>query len=113
MFSLLYTEGYNKPSHAQYSVLPTCIVIALLLNQARAGSRPVRAWFLDIVPVWTSVCVFVCVCVCVCLPPRLLITCGVIWTPYDWLNKFYSRYMAIVVVIINGRGLGIDTCYRH
>ena len=26
--------------------------------------------------------------VSVCPPPRLLITSGVIWTPYDWLNKF-------------------------
>ena len=33
----------------------------LLLNQARADHRPARAWFLEIVPVQTSVCVFVCV----------------------------------------------------
>ena len=35
------------------------------------------------------VCVYVCVCVCVCVcvSPRLLITSGVIWTPYDWLNN--------------------------
>ena len=52
-------------------------------------------------------------CVCVCPPPRLLITSGVIWTLYDWLNKFYSRYMAIVVVIVNRRGLGIDTRHSH
>ena len=38
------------------------------LNQARAGLRPVRAWFLKIDPVRTSVCV--CVCVCVCVRPR-------------------------------------------
>ena len=53
---------------------------------------------------------------CVCPPLRLLITNGMIcmiWIPYDWLNKFYSCYMAIVVVIINGRGLGIDTRRRH
>ena len=60
------------------------------LNQA-------HAWFLEIDLVRTSVCVFACVCVrvcvCVCPPPRLLITSGVIWTPYDWLNKFYSCYM--------------------
>ena len=36
--------------------------------------------------------------------PRLLITSGMIWTLYDWLNKFYSCYM----VIIDGYGLGID-----
>ena len=47
----------------------------------------------------------VCVCVCVSLPLRLLITSGVMWRdmdPYDWLNKFYSCYMATVVVIVNG-----------
>ena len=27
----------------------------------------------------------------------------------DWFNKFYSCYMAIVVSIINRRGLGIET----
>ena len=36
---------------------------------------------------------------------------GMIWAPYDWLNKFYSCYMAIVVGVVNGRGLGIDM--RH
>ena len=58
---------------------------------------------------------YVCVCVwmCVCPPPRLLNTIGVIWTPYDWLNKFYSCYMAIAVVVINEHGLGIDTRHRH
>ena len=50
-------------------------------------------------------------CVFVCLPPRLLITSGVIWTPYDWLNKFYSCCMA--TVIVNGHGLGIGTRRRR
>ena len=61
--------------------------------------------------------VFVCVCVylrvCVCPPPMVLITSGMIETQYNWLNKFYSCYMAIVVVIIKGCGLGIDTCHSH
>ena len=42
---------------------------------------------------------------------RLLITSGVIWTPYDWLNKFYSFYMAAVVIIGSGRGLRVEA--RH
>ena len=46
---------------------------------------------------------FVCVSA-----PRLLITSGVIWTPYDWLNKFYSFYMAAVVVIDDGCGLTVE-----
>ena len=54
-------------------------------------------------------CVDVCVCVvCVCPTPRLLITNVMIWTQYNWLNKFYSCYMATVVVTVNGCGLGID-----
>ena len=79
------------------------MVVVLLLNQVHAGCRPVRAWFLKIVSVRTSVCVFVCVCP----PPRPLITSGVIWTPYDWLNKFYSFYMAAEVVTGSGCGLRI------
>ena len=47
-------------------------------------------------------------CVCVCPAPRLLITSGMIWTPYDWLNKFYSFYMKTLVNIVDGCGLGID-----
>ena len=53
-------------------------------------------------------CMCVYVCMCVCLPLRLLITSGVIWNPYDWLNKFYSFYMAAVVVIDDGRGLTVE-----
>ena len=73
--------------------------------------------------VQTSVRVCVCVCVCVracvrpcvraCVHPplRLLITSGVIWTPYDWLNKIYSFYMAAVVIIDDGRGLTVEVCH--
>ena len=55
---------------------------------------------------------------CVCPPLRLLITSGVMWHDMDpmqlvKLNKFYSCYMATVVVSVNGRGLGIGTCHRH
>ena len=47
-------------------------------------------------------------CVSVCLPPRLLISSGMIWTPYDWLNKFYSCNMAAVVDVISRGGLSIE-----
>ena len=75
-------------------VAPALLSILLcqlvFLNQA-------RAWFLKVVSVWTSVCVCVCmcvcvrvcvracvcVCVCVCLPPRLLITSGMMWHDMD------------------------------
>ena len=59
-----------------------------------------------------AVCVCVCVCVyvraraCGCLPPRLFIASSVIWTPYDYLNKFYSFYMAAIVDIV-------DACSRN
>ena len=37
----------------------------------------------------------------VCVPAqRLLLTSGLIWAPYDWLNKFYSFYMAYIVGIV-------------
>ena len=54
------------------------------------------------------VCIYMCVCVFVCPPPRLLITSGVIWNSYDWLNKFYSCYTADIVFIDDGRGLRIE-----
>ena len=46
---------------------------------------------------YVCVCVCVCVCLCVCVCPslRLLITSGMMWTQYDWLNKFYSFYTHI------------------
>ena len=52
----------------------------ILLNQARAGQRPARAWFLDIDLV-REVCV--CVRVPVCPPPRLVITTGMMWRDMD------------------------------
>ena len=47
------------------------------LNQARAGLWPPRAWFLRIASIRERVCV------CLCLPPRLLITSGVMWCDID------------------------------
>ena len=74
------------------------------LNQVR---RPAHTWFLKIDPA-LIVGMRVCVCVCVYLSPKLL-TSGMVWIPCDYLNKFYSCYMATVAVIVNVRGLGIDT----
>ena len=61
--------------------------------------------FLEIVSVWMSVCV--------CLPLRILITSGVIWTQYDWLNKFYNFYMTAIVTIISRCGLTIEACHSN
>ena len=43
--------------------------------------------------------------VCVCLRPRLLITSGVMWCDMNLIP--------LVVVIVNGRGLGIGTHCTH
>ena len=51
-------------------------------------------------------------CACVSTP-RLLITSGVIWTPYNWLNKLYSFCIAAVVCIIRRHGLSIEICHRY
>ena len=55
-------------------------------------------------------------CVFVCLSLRRLITSGMMWhdmDPMRLVKKFYSYYMAIVVVIVNGHGLSIDTRRRY
>ena len=84
----------------------------------RTSQRPACAWFLkiDLVQMSACVCVHVCVCVFVCPLLRLLITSGMmwcVWTLYDWLNKFYSCYMATAVGIVDGCGLGINTCHEN
>ena len=50
-----------------------------------------------------SVCVYVCLSV-----PEAINNNGMIWTPYDWLNKGYSFHMAAVVVIGDRYGLRIE-----
>ena len=82
-------------------------VCSWFLNQMRAGLRLAHARFLIIASVWTFVCVHACP------PPRLLVTSGMIWTPYDWLNKGYSFYMAAVVIINSGCGLRIEVHCRN
>ena len=65
------------------------------------------------VGVCVCACVCGCVCTCMCPPPRLLINSGVIWTPYDWLNKFYNFYLAAVVSIISMCGLSINVHHKN
>ena len=75
----------------------------MFLNQS-------HAWFLKIVSVRTSVWVFVCP------PPRLLITSGMMWRDMDpmrLVKQVLQLYMATVVVIVNGRVLGIGTRRTH
>ena len=78
------------------------LAIFKILNQVRAGLLRIA--------LSTNVGMHVYVCVCVCLSaPRLLITSGVIQTPYDWLNKFYGFYMTAVVGIVSGCDVSIHT----
>ena len=58
MFRNVYSDWPGSVHDAQV------LANSLLLNQAHAGLWPARTWFLEIVPVRTSVCVCVCVCVC-------------------------------------------------
>ena len=53
------------------------------------------------------------VCACVCPLSMLLISSSMIWTLFDWLNMFYSFYMAAVVIIGSGRGLRIEAHCRN
>ena len=55
-------------------------------------------------------------CVYVCPPPRLLITSDMMWRDMDAIRlveQVLQLYMATVVVIDNGRGLGIGMRRRH
>ena len=61
--------------------IPLICIGSILRNQMHAG-RPACTWFLKIDPV-RIIGMCVCMCVCVSLPPRLLITSGVIWCDMD------------------------------
>ena len=51
--------------------------------------------------------------ICVGPPLRLLIASGVICTPYAWLNKFYSFYMAAIVSMISRYSLTVEEHHRN
>ena len=82
-----------------FIVIPT----SYLKLETCVAHRLVQAWFL-LNYFYADVCVHVCTHVCVSAP-RLLIISGVIWTQYDWLNKFYSLYIASIVSIVSRRSL--------
>ena len=48
------------------------------------------------------------VCVCMRLYVCVPLTSGVIWTPYDWLSKGCSFYVAGVIIISSGCALRIE-----
>ena len=45
--------------------------------------------------------------------PKLLITSGVIWTPNDWLNKFYYFYAAAAISIVSRHGFRNEAQHRN
>ena len=63
---------YLNNAYGTKNFLRTCwpIIRYVLLNQARAGRRPARAWFLKIDPV-RIVGMRACVCVCVSAPEAI------------------------------------------
>ena len=59
---------------------------------------------------------FACLCLYVCPALRLLITSVVMWRdmdPIQLVKQVLHMYMAIVVVIVTGYGLGIGTRSTH
>ena len=59
------------------------------------------------------VCLFLCVCAVCVFAPEASVDQWRVMDPCDWLNKFYSCYIANVVGIVDGNGLGIDTCHGN
>ena len=60
------------------------------------------------------VCVCVCVCVRVCVPPRLLITSGMMWSDMDYSTSFhmdyFSFFMLAMVSIVSTYIYGYGRC---
>ena len=88
----------------------------MLFKPGVPGHGLPHAWFLKIVSVQTSVCV----CLFVCPSLRLLITSSVMWDDMDLIRLVKQvlqlldyNIMATVVIIVNGRSLGIGTRRRH
>ena len=52
-------------------------------------------------------------CLCVSALEAIIITSGMIWTPYYWLTKGYNFYMAAVVIIGGGHCLRIEQRWRN
>ena len=79
-----------------YLVSLLFITVFILCSFLKTKCMPAAGWcvsgFLKLFFSRKSVCVPVCL---------LLIASGVIWNPYDWLNRFYSCYMANVISIVS------------
>ena len=109
MPSLSYNCSSSCMYEGLYQLVPVYFSI-YLLNQANRPQAGVPGFYKLIL---SNKCVCMCVSVSVCSPPRLLITSGIIWTPNDWLNKFYSFCMAAIVGIISRHGLRNESRHRN
>ena len=112
-YKILYSQKISRdPIFRNFEVL--CLTLKILssnqpqpfLNQVHAGHRPMHLVSQNCFSPQISVCMFGCVCVC---PKAMNNQWGVIQTPYDWSNKLYGFYMAVVVDIISGRDVRIHT----
>ena len=93
-------------------ILLIIILIFKLHRRPQAGGRPVSLKL--IASVQTSVCVCICVHACVCVHHKVINN--------QWCDMYLIRLvkqvlevlcMPTVVVIVNGRGLGIYKCQTH
>ena len=86
-----------------YAIIFCCILDFFhsfsLSNQPRAGHRPIHAWFLEIYLVRE-------VCVCMCLPPRLVITSGVMWCDMDLIWFGWSSTTIVSIISKHGPTIG-------
>ena len=104
---LIHKCGWICKKGLSYMYIIMCVCLHLIFKPGVLQLFNWLASFLKLPLSAMSVCVCLCACVCVCVfpPLRLLVSSGMIWTPYDRLNKFYSFY---VVGIISRCGLSID-----
>ena len=83
--------------------------LAFLIIQLPMFLNQVHTLFHKITFVWE-----VSMCFCVYSPLRVLITSGMIWIPYDWLNKkFQSFCMAFVVDVLMRCGFRSKVHHRN
>ena len=58
-------------------------------------------------------CLQMSVCMSVSMfPSQALLTSGMTWIQYNWLNKLWKSYTAVVVGIISGCGLSIGVPHK-
>ena len=110
----------NSTKHKHALVVEPYSIYNILQNSHINYFQSWKAHFLKIVVRWpvAGVCLVSRNWSCpqsvyMCLPSKLVITSDMMWTPYGWLNKFYSFHMATVVGIISRHDLTIMVHLRN